>query len=213
MGRADIWAGSCTRWLVLLIAQATITDGPTATKILKWGAWVTLGTAVFMFLVAQYKAWSLERDKYEAELGKNGRPEIHGEAFGFQVKMRGDDYEPRSCSATIEFSLDLCNYRPIFTNLAGIQINGTAINPPASFSESSLAAMVSQLDLASVRPELPMGKRITAKWAVDIEVKGANWGDFDSFNVERMQICVVDGFGGHHKIPVRRGDGLIFRKA
>jgi hypothetical protein len=43
--------------LVLLLIQQTITNETTTTGLLKWGAWLTLGMALYLVMVAQYKAW------------------------------------------------------------------------------------------------------------------------------------------------------------
>jgi hypothetical protein len=48
--------------LGLLGAQQTITDSVAATRTLKWGGWLTLGTACALVLVAQYETWKQERE-------------------------------------------------------------------------------------------------------------------------------------------------------
>jgi hypothetical protein len=57
--------------LVLLFLQQTVRNETTAARLLKWGAWLTLGMAFVLVLVAQYKVWKEEHEgrcKAEAEL-------------------------------------------------------------------------------------------------------------------------------------------------
>ena len=48
--------------LILLLVQEVVTDAPTATVALKWGAWGTISIAVFFILIAQYHVWHEEHD-------------------------------------------------------------------------------------------------------------------------------------------------------
>ena len=106
--------------LVFLLAQQLITDAPTATKVLRWGGWVTISAAIFLVLIAQYEAWSLERDKYEAELAKNLTPDIRGEFFDVQ-RMNKEDFD-----SVIWFKLYLCNHSQQATTIK--QVRATLSN-------------------------------------------------------------------------------------
>jgi hypothetical protein len=90
----------------------------------------------FLFL-AGYKAWKEERENYEGELAKNQRPEIHGEAFEFVMGIHGHGNAPKHCHGGIRFSINLCNYRAVNTNLVGIEIDRSGMNPPVRFSRPS----------------------------------------------------------------------------
>ena len=39
---------------------------------------------------AHYEAWKIERDKYDEEVEKNGKPEIRGTALRFQYRQEPD---------------------------------------------------------------------------------------------------------------------------
>jgi hypothetical protein len=63
--------------LGLLVAQQAITDSVTATRVLKCGGWLTLGTAALLVLAAQYEAWRTElesRIQVEDELKRRSTP-------------------------------------------------------------------------------------------------------------------------------------------
>ena len=197
--------------IVLLIVQAFVTDVPTATKALKCGAWVTLGAAAVMVLVAQYKAWSLERDKYEAEATKNGQPEIKGEAFNFRdtgQRVTGVTF----WNAEIRFEMSVCNHRPVNTNMKRVEIDGQLMVGAARFSKILAFKPVPckvmhqpPLDTNPILPHAMDVKLIVEAW---VEIDADDLQKHEAIKLDGLKIRVVDGLGGAHVIGVRAGEEL-----
>src|SRR4051812_40176987 len=86
-------------------------------------AWVLGGTgvlAVVFLLVAAYKAWRDEHDKYADAIAKNQRPDIQGEAFNFSgYGIYGDGHYKGQWSADCEVSFEIfmCNQNSVNTTL------------------------------------------------------------------------------------------------
>lgn len=72
-GRAISGPALAVVGLVLLVMQLVITDAPTASKVLRWGSWFTLGLAAVMIFVAQYDAW---KQQCEARAGAEAKLEV-----------------------------------------------------------------------------------------------------------------------------------------
>jgi len=75
---ARLWGTQISGPILALVAivaafvNARYANDATATAIVaRWIAWSTGGISALLILVAQYQAWSAERDKYETEKSKN----------------------------------------------------------------------------------------------------------------------------------------------
>ena len=189
----------------LLIAQAYVTDAPTATAILKWGATVTLGTAIFMVLVAQYKAWSTERDNYEAAAAKNIRPELRGKAYAFTRGGSGGG-DPRG-SVEARFMVEICNHRSITTNITALEIDAEQVDKTMTIS-----GIVH--DGGSLLLEHGIAHRFKAKAELCATRKASTipgqWPEPVEVDLSKLRILVVDGLGGKHPITVEPGSSLVF---
>jgi len=74
------------------------------TVCLYWTAGISFAAVVWVFLRAQYDAWSAERDKFEAEQAKNSRPELNGSVNNITVSESDGGF-------AVRFYGRLCNIR------------------------------------------------------------------------------------------------------
>src|ERR1035438_1162665 len=114
--------------IVLYVFQASITDAPTASRVMKGGAWVTLGTAGAMFLLAQYIAWSIERGKFESELAKNKMPNLRGEFFDLSFRHLPGLGPVPPIGTIVDVWISACNHTETETTLKEIHMEITGKN-------------------------------------------------------------------------------------
>ena len=87
-----------------------------------------------LLVVAAYLAWAEEHKKYEAELAKNLRLEIEGQAFAVELLDRpGEDGV--EAHGKINFALSLCNHRSVATNIKYVLLDGSALDRPVRSEE------------------------------------------------------------------------------
>ncbi len=170
-------------------------------KFLSRATWIA---ALVCFFVANYSAWKYERDKYETEKSKNGRPEIKGHAAGFDVDgkrghMRGDSAQGYACFE-MRCYLDLCNHRPVPTNLTDIKLDGSKLDPPMEFQEV-------QFDMGK---KLEFGIGIAVTVTARVVVDGFTMTSLRArdFSMDDLAITVVDGFGDSHPIDISYNERL-----
>jgi hypothetical protein len=112
--------------IVSLVASAVITrtgaDPKLLALVLNWTAGVSTAAVVAVFLVAQFNAWSSERDKYEAELAKNVKPDIRGHLSSVCVSTTIGHKNYRRNRSFVEFEIALCNHSPADTNISKLQM-------------------------------------------------------------------------------------------
>ncbi|MEP6961304.1 MAG: hypothetical protein ABI995_04460 [Acidobacteriota bacterium] len=169
--------------------------------------WMTAGLGLAFLLTAGYRAWRQEHVAYLAELEKNQKPEIKGEAYGFRVRMQTSGMGTRG--ADLILRMDLCNHRQVPTNFIGVQIEGAQTTPPSRFFESNLPVILTRGDSEYVppRPDLPHGRSVTVEWCVSIEVDGRDYGEVQ---IDQASIEVIDSFGNRHPIQIRAGESVTF---
>lgn len=158
-------------------------------------------------LMAGYRAWREERLAYLAELDKNQKPEIKGEAYGFRVSMRSSGMGKRG--AHLMLKMDLCNHRQVPTSFISVQIEGCQTNPASRFSESMFSVIDTRgkSEYVPPRPDLPQGRSVTVEWFVSIEVDAQ---DYLEIQLDQASIEVIDSFGNRHPIQVRAGESVAF---
>ena len=189
---------SCTAFTALGVYIAATNKG---------NAWVVGGSAVFalIFLViASYRTWRDEHDRYIGEITKNQKPDIRGEAFnfsGYGIFGEGQTCGHWSVDCQTTFELFLCNQRPINTTLKDIHLDGSKLVPPVIFrlSEDPPASF-----------ELPHGIGKTIKVKADATVDGSRIADVPPIIMDDLRVQVEDAFGQEHPIQIRNGERLIF---
>jgi len=196
--------------LFLLVLQQTIKKEADVAQALKYGAWATLGIAVFMIFVAQYEVWKHEREEREKEVGKNQRPEIKGEAYGFELDRLGMQSQTQdaqgiwSSSAAIIFRICVCNHRPVPTNMIDVRLDGSAVNWPIKFGSCSLP----QGTPVAVCLEHGYSKVFLVKSTV--EVDSFRLDEIGEMSLEYLGVSVIDGFGGVHPLSLSSDARLYF---
>jgi hypothetical protein len=169
--------------------------------------WMTAGLGIAFLFIAGYRAWREEHMAYLAELGKNQKPEIKGEAYNFRVEMMGSGMGKRS--ADLSFSMDLCNHRQVPTSFIGMRMEGGETTPPSRFSESVLPVIrtMGKSEYVAPRPDLPQGRSVTVEWFVTVEVDEQ---DYLELQIDSASIEVIDSFGNLHPIQIRAGESVAF---
>src|SRR4051812_12902207 len=80
----------------------------------KGNGWVVGGSAILavvFFVAASYRTWRDEHGKYVAEIARNPRPKIVGEAFnfsGYGIHGEGQEHGHWIAHSEITFDLFLC---------------------------------------------------------------------------------------------------------
>jgi hypothetical protein len=198
---------------LIVINLCIPSDSPAiAAKALLVGAWITLGAAGFMVLIAQYDVWDAERDKYEVEVLKNARPEIQGDASNFRSGKYADS--PEGCQTEIWFELNVTNCRQVTTNVRDLELDGTKMECGPQFSNvygfpysQTIGMDHPKSDLLDV--ELRPGFNIPFRGHARISIPGREWRDFEFVvDLAALQINLVDGFGIRHPIGIRPGAKL-----
>jgi hypothetical protein len=195
-------------------------DPTTAARVVKWSAWLTGSASIFMIFVAQYDAWCGEREKYETELAKNGKPEIRGEASGFRRHglLSEGRYEggPSHASVQIKFTLTLCNHRPVPTNLKAIELNiQHMLGKVTLFSDITL----NPLSPDPMKPN-PSPNSVLLDYAISatvqvfamVTVYGLMLVDLKEQEValDKLEVYAVDGLGGRHRLAIPAEEKLWF---
>ena len=179
--------------------------------------WVVGGSAFLaavFFVVAAYRTWRDEHEKYTAEVAKNHRPDIRGEAFNFSgYGIHGDGqyrgHWSASCDVTCE--LFLCNHSPINTTLKGIELDGSRLTPPVTFDFTGTDPML-RAAAFPVGLEMPhgIGKTITVRLTATVD--GMRIADIPPIVMDNLQATIVDAFEQKHPIRIRQGECLSFGK-
>ncbi len=109
-------------------------------RIQKVSAAVSLLAAFFMPVLAQYWVWKKDRKILLAEIAKNARPEISGDAYAFRLDPQSA-LESRiyTDELTIPFVciIFLSNDRQVPTTWLLLEMNGSGTQPPCTFSDVS----------------------------------------------------------------------------
>jgi ABC-type nickel/cobalt efflux system permease component RcnA len=190
--------------IVLAIVVQSISDMPTAMLVTRWGAWATGGSSVLLMFVAQYKLWTTERDRRELEEAKNLRPDLKGEAAGFQpvgIRGAGVNGDEFWVMTEFKFRLSVCNYRDVTTNITGVRLDGSLLDPPVIFGGCGVQD--------DGHPELPQGIRRELEVHSEATLDGVHTKEIAEVDLAELKIYVVDGFGVSHLIQPRRGESLL----
>jgi hypothetical protein len=175
--------------IVLLVLQASIVDAPTAARVVRWGAYVTLGTAGAMFLLAQYKAWSIERERYERELAKNKMPNIRGEFFRVSLNIPAPGPGAPTQGTTVDARISACNHTEVETTLKEIRLEITGTNGTAY----RLTGVQSWFET----PGGTFARGIHQKLRVNGNVHGM---EPDKLDPATLTVRLIDGFGNEHPL-------------
>jgi hypothetical protein len=204
-------------WLALMSCAAFTFFGVYIAATNRGNSWVVGGSAVLaalFFVVAAYKSWRDEHDRYMLEVAKNQKPEIKGEAFnftGYGIHGDGQEYGHWSAHSEITFELYLCNQRPITTNLKSIHLDGSRLVPPVSFALLPESETPDELlrNAPLSRVELPHGTGKTIKVKTDATVDNMRLAGVPPIVMDNLQIRIVDAFDQEHPIRIRSGERVI----
>ena len=157
---------------------------------------MTGAAALLMVFVAQYKLWSKEREEREVEQAKNQRPELKGEAHSFEAHgMQGEGLSDGDwhCNTQFRFKVNLCNHRPVNTNITEIRLDGSPLNPPVVFGECEIPRDAP----LGAPPDLQLNHGIAKSFAVnaDATINGMRSHDVKDVDLQNLRIVVVDGDG------------------
>ena len=179
--------------------------------------------AVICFLIANFSAWSYERDKYEAEAHKNTLPLIKGIlsniSFGGTVTT-GQTRGKWQIVGAVNFDLYLCNQMPRETNLQRIELDGSALNPRVHFGTPALLTALGapsdvrrKAENAIVGIVLADGKGVTiphllvSATVYDFKDKS----QIPTIDLKELKVFAVDGFLNRHPVFVEDGAKLSFQ--
>lgn len=202
-------------WWALMSCAAFTFLGVYAAAANKASTWIVAGIgflAVLFFVVAAFKTWADEHRKCVAEIAKNQKPDIRGEAFDF-LSSEGSgegNYRDHWRSYTdLTFELFLCNQRPVTSNLRAIELDGTQLVPPVTFDVMRHAVNM-EPDLTTLDVELSQGMSRTLSVNGTATVYGMRLADVPPIMLDKLIVTVIDGFEQRHRIRVRAGERLRF---
>ena len=166
--------------------------------------WIVGGSAALaaiFFIIAAYKAWRLEHELYIGEVAKNEKPEIQGEVYGFSPALyRSDGVFDRIWHVQFEFNFTLfmCNHKPISTTIRQLRLDGSLLCPKVIF-EVTLA------------PDISLSHGIGKTFPITLakaSIDGLGDPNVGPINLDRLQVTVTDSFEQTHLIRVRAGASL-----
>lgn len=126
---------------------------------------------------------------------REDRPEIRGKAYGFHVGIAGSSHAPgAAASALLTCNLHLTNHQPTPTNIRSIKVDGSNLGRPVLITE--------------VKITWPKSGAVTLLQGIETHVDvgmfvwfpGASREDLADIVWPRLQITVVDAFGGEHPL-------------
>jgi hypothetical protein len=147
--------------------------------------------------------WREERAKREAAEASNARPEIQGELNSF--RLSGNPGESRAgnvwrCYASAACKLYVCNSRAMKTTLKELVIDGSALDPPADFSQITFIRGADKV--------LEQGVGVNCDVLLTYTFKGLQWKQIGSVDLKNVKAYAVDSFGNKHLVSVPQGERL-----
>jgi hypothetical protein len=176
------------------------------------GEWLVTGTIIMgllFFGFGAYRTWRDEHDRYEAETAKNAKPDIRGEAFGFQMGVKGttQDHGESYASGQFHFTVIACNHRQVKTSIRDIALDGSLLSPPAVFSQASdtsWLAGVKPKNLEDITLDYGIHRKLSLGCSAVVE------GTPTEVKLDDLIVNITDGFGASHRVQVRPGECLHF---
>jgi hypothetical protein len=193
------------------IAYAYASKPTTVALVTKYGALLTGIATVVLIFAAHYEAWKIERDNYEAEAARNGQPELCGRARDFTMGPRPvtestsqgrDGIEKKEIRFNIEFKIEICNYRPMKTNLMNVALDGSKLPLPTIFSDVRLSGS----------PSLEQGMGCVVSVYASTVISGVTRRDMyaSAFHLDNLVVGAVDGFGNYHPLAMCPAESIWF---
>lgn len=141
--------------------------------------------------------------KPETSKAESSTPEIQGELRGF--RLSGRPGESRSgnvwrCYANAACKLYVSNSKPIQTTLKELVLDGSALDPPAEFSQVTFVRGAQQA--------LEQGVGINCDVLLTYTFKGLQWKQIGRVDLKNVIVYAVDSFGNKHSISVAQGESL-----
>lgn len=202
-------------WWELMSCAAFTVLGVYCAAANRGNGWIVGGSAFLaavLFLVAAYRAWRDEHQRYTGEVARNGRPEIRGEAFnfsGYGIYGEGHDHGHWSADCNVTFEIYICNHNPIITTLKAVEVDGSRLTPPLVFGFRIIETVLRE-PAFPLGMEMPHGMGKTMKVRVTATVDGMRLAEIPPIVMDDIQVLIVDAFEHKHPIQVRKGERLIF---
>jgi hypothetical protein len=126
------------------------------------------------------------------------KPEIRGEAYGFALDtMRNPHENAHKRRVGFVFMLDLRNHHNVSTNLVAIELDGSALPEPVTFSNLEYPHHVL----------LEYAKAVTITVAAVAEATYES-GVVKEIALDNLKLYVIDGLQGRHEIAAKPGEKL-----
>jgi hypothetical protein len=166
---------------------------------------------------AGYQVWRREHrlvEAKDAEIGEVSRgknlPLIKGNAFDFTfngIIGTGHAEGRWHISSAVLFKVNLCNHNERETNLQGLKLDGSALEPPIEFGPVNM-----YVDEQEEHPSLLSGKGVTLR---SLQAAATVYGfehkeDVPRIPLDKLKVIAVDGFTKEHIIDVKNGEQLKF---
>jgi hypothetical protein len=170
--------------LVGTVLQIVFTDSPDLTLALKWGSWLTLGTAAFFVLVAQFHVWRDERRSCIAlEQRLNAAADIRG-PVSIQLSMQSPFADQTKPGSALGYTFDCSNHGKVSCEINKIIIK---LAPPNHPSFNILQALP--------EPQVIEPGR-AFKYQATCPVKGFSSEDLRK---SKITVCAVDSIGREYQ--------------
>jgi hypothetical protein len=147
-----------------------------------------------------------------AEVAKNAKPDIRGEAFNFSgrgIHEEGCAYGRWSVSCNITFEIAACNHGAIVPTLKAVEMKGPSLTPPITFDFSFFQGFGRE-PAFPVGTEMQHGIGKNMKVRATATVDGKRLAEMQPIVMDDFKVHIVDAFGYKHPIRVRRSERLVF---
>lgn len=174
------------------------------------GEWLVTATIILgllFFGFAAYRTWRDEHDRCEAETAKNPKPDIRGEAFGFEAGIKGttQDHGKSYASAELRFTMIACNHRQAKTSIRDVVLDGSLLSPHVVFSpasDTSWLAGVKPKNLEDITLDYGIHTKLSLGCSAVVDGKPSE------VKLDNLIVDIIDGFGTSHRVQVRPGECL-----
>jgi hypothetical protein len=194
-----------------LLFYAYASKPATVAIVTKYGAVFTGIAAVILIFAAQYESWKVERDKCDAETARNGQPELRGRALDFtmgaypvteSMSTGHDGIAKKEIRFDIEFKIEICNYRPMKTNLMNIALDGSKLPLPTIFKDVRFPES----------PPLEQGMGAIVSVSASTIIAGVTRRDMyaSAFHLDNLIVGAVDGYGNYHPLAMCPAESIWF---
>jgi hypothetical protein len=130
-------------------------------------------------------------------------PEIQGELRGFRLSGRPGESRTGNvwrCYANAACKLYICSSKPTKVTLKELIIDGSALDPPAEFTQVTFLKGGDQV--------LEQGIGVDCDLLLNYTFKGLQWKQIGRVDLKTVKVYAVDSSGNKHLISVSQGESL-----